>query len=115
MPPACVRACNPLGCSESGMVSGKATDLPATETVANTSQPGGLRHYRAASASALFSSAAFLTVRALMWRLLKEFLLFARQEKKWWLIPLIVLLVVLGAILIFASSSGIAWALYPFF
>jgi hypothetical protein len=50
-----------------------------------------------------------------MWRLLKEFLLFARQEKKWWLIPLVVLLLVLGAILIFASSSGIAWALYPFF
>ncbi|HWW00181.1 MAG TPA: DUF5989 family protein [Candidatus Acidoferrum sp.] len=50
-----------------------------------------------------------------MWRLLKEFLLFARQEKKWWLIPLIVLLLVIGAILIFASSSGIAWALYPFF
>lgn len=50
-----------------------------------------------------------------MWRLLKEFLLFARQEKKWWLIPLVVVLLVLGAILIFASSSGIAWALYPFF
>ena len=50
-----------------------------------------------------------------MWRLLKEFLLFARQEKKWWLIPLVVVLLLLGAILIFASSSGIAWALYPFF
>ena len=50
-----------------------------------------------------------------MWRLFKEFLLFARQEKKWWLIPLIVLLLVLGGILIFASSSGIAWALYPLF
>ncbi len=50
-----------------------------------------------------------------MWRLLKEFLLFARQEKKWWLVPLIVLLLALGAILVFGSSSGIAWALYPFF
>jgi hypothetical protein len=50
-----------------------------------------------------------------MWRLFKEFLLFARQEKKWWLIPLITVLLILGAILIFASSSGIAWALYPFF
>ncbi len=50
-----------------------------------------------------------------MWKLLKEFLLFARQEKKWWLIPLVVLLVTLGALLIFASRSGIAWALYPFF
>ena len=50
-----------------------------------------------------------------MWRLLKEFLMFARQEKKWWLIPLVVLLLAIGAILIFASSSGIAWALYPLF
>ncbi len=50
-----------------------------------------------------------------MWALLKEFFQFCRQEKKWWLIPLIVLLVVLGVILVFASSSGIAWALYPFF
>ena len=57
---------------------------------------------------------AFMLILS-MWRLLKEFLLFARQEKKWWLIPLVVLLVLIGAILIFASSSGIAWALYPFF
>jgi hypothetical protein len=49
-----------------------------------------------------------------MWSLLKEFLGFARQEKKWWLVPLIVVLVVLGAILVFTSSSGVAWALYPF-
>lgn len=55
------------------------------------------------------------TLSVTMWRLFKEFLLFARQEKKWWLIPLVVLLLGLGAILIFASSSGIAWALYPFF
>ncbi len=55
------------------------------------------------------------TLALTMWRLFKEFLLFARQEKKWWLIPLVVLLLALGAILIFASSSGIAWALYPFF
>lgn len=61
------------------------------------------------------AEAAFYSSIQSMWRLLKEFLLFARQEKKWWLIPLIVLLLALGAILIFASSSGIAWALYPFF
>jgi len=54
-------------------------------------------------------------LRLSMWRLLKEFLLFARQEKKWWLVPLVLVLVLLGAVLIFASSSGIAWALYPFF
>ncbi len=50
----------------------------------------------------------------IMWALLKEFLRFSRQEKKWWLIPLMVILLALGAILIFTSSSGIAWALYPF-
>jgi hypothetical protein len=50
-----------------------------------------------------------------MWRLFKEFLQFAWQEKKWWLVPLVVVLLVVGAILVFASSSGIAWALYPFF
>jgi hypothetical protein len=50
-----------------------------------------------------------------MWALLKEFLQLCRQEKKWWLVPLVVLLLALGAVLIFASSSGIAWALYPFF
>lgn len=49
-----------------------------------------------------------------MWSLLKEFIRFARQEKKWWLIPLVVVLLVLGAILVFTSSSGMAWALYPF-
>ena len=49
-----------------------------------------------------------------MWSLLKEFFKFCRQEKKWWLIPLIVVLVVLGVVLVFAGSSGIAWALYPF-
>ena len=49
-----------------------------------------------------------------MWSLLKEFLLFLRQEKKWWLIPLVVLLLGLGALLVFGGGSGIAWALYPF-
>ncbi len=50
-----------------------------------------------------------------MWSLFKEFLRFCRQDKKWWLIPLITLLLILGLFLVFASSSGIAWALYPFF
>jgi hypothetical protein len=54
------------------------------------------------------------SLRASMWALFKEFLKFCKQEKKWWLIPLVVLLLVLGAILLFAGSSGIAWALYPF-
>ncbi|MCX7868153.1 DUF5989 family protein [Limisphaera sp. VF-2] len=49
-----------------------------------------------------------------MWALLKEFLAFARREKKWWLVPLVVLLLGVGAVLIFTSSGGIVWALYPF-
>ncbi len=49
-----------------------------------------------------------------MWQLVKEFLRFIRQEKKWWLVPLVVILLALGALLIFGSSSGLAWALYPF-
>lgn len=49
-----------------------------------------------------------------MWPLLKEFARFARAEKKWWLIPLALVLLLLGAFLLFAGSSGIAWALYPF-
>jgi len=49
-----------------------------------------------------------------MWSLLKDFFKFCRQEKKWWLVPLIVVLVILGVVLVFAASSGIAWALYPF-
>ena len=57
---------------------------------------------------------ATATLPATMWALCKEFLLFLRQEKKWWLVPLVLLLVLLGALLIFGSSSGIAWALYPF-
>jgi len=49
-----------------------------------------------------------------MWSVLKEFWAFARREKKWWLIPLVVVLLGLGAVLIFTSSGGIVWALYPF-
>lgn len=49
-----------------------------------------------------------------MWALFKEFAEFMRREKKWWLWPLAIVLLLLGALLIFTSSSGIAWALYPF-
>jgi hypothetical protein len=49
-----------------------------------------------------------------MWRLLKEFMHYLREEKKWWLYPLVIMLVTLGALLIFGSSSGLGWAIYPF-
>jgi hypothetical protein len=49
-----------------------------------------------------------------MWSLLKEFLSYLKAEKKWWLIPLVVMLVGFGALLVFGSSSGLGWAIYPF-
>jgi hypothetical protein len=49
-----------------------------------------------------------------MWNLLKEFLQYLVREKKWWLIPLVVILILIGAVLIFASASGLGWAIYPF-
>ncbi|MCD6339898.1 MAG: hypothetical protein J7M29_11030 [Verrucomicrobia bacterium] len=49
-----------------------------------------------------------------MWELLKEFGQFLRQEKKWWLLPIAAILILIGALIVFASGSGIAWLLYPF-
>ncbi len=49
-----------------------------------------------------------------MWGLIKEYIQYLRREKKWWLLPLVILLVVFGAILTFASASGLGWAIYPF-
>jgi len=49
-----------------------------------------------------------------MWIVFREFLRFCAREKKWWLLPLMVLLLILAVVLVFASSSGIVWALYPF-
>jgi hypothetical protein len=50
-----------------------------------------------------------------MWSLLREFWQLCREEKKWWLIPLVGALLLLGLVLVFAASSGVTWALYPFF
>ncbi len=47
-----------------------------------------------------------------MWKLFKDFLKFANQEKKWWIIPIVVIVLLLGAVLIFTASSGIAWSIY---
>lgn len=64
-------------------------------------------------ASALVSGAKPGKLAA-MWRVLVELLEYLRQERKWWLIPIVLLLVGLGALLIFGSSSGLGWAIYPF-
>jgi hypothetical protein len=50
-----------------------------------------------------------------MWEILKEFLLFLRQEKKWWLWPLVLILLLLGLLLIFSAQSPLAPLLYPLF
>lgn len=47
--------------------------------------------------------------------LLKEFLLFIKEEKKWWLVPLIAVLLLVGALVLFASTSPIAPFIYPLF
>jgi hypothetical protein len=47
--------------------------------------------------------------------LLKEFLLFVKEEKKWWLVPLILVLLVVGTLVLFASTSPMAPFLYPLF
>jgi hypothetical protein len=47
--------------------------------------------------------------------LIREFLLFLKEEKIWWLIPLVVILLLLGALLIFAEKSVLAPFLYPLF
>ncbi len=48
-----------------------------------------------------------------MWPLVKEFLLFLRQEKKWWLLPLVVILLALGVLMVFSSGSVLSPLLYP--
>jgi len=50
-----------------------------------------------------------------MLSILKEFLLFLRQEKKWWLIPLVLVLLVLGALIVLTSGSVLGPLVYPFF
>lgn len=63
---------------------------------------------------ALSEASPFVDYAPFMWSLFKEFIEFARREKKWWLVPLVLVLLLLGALVVFTSSSGIAWALYPF-
>gem|GEM_PF-366245 len=49
-----------------------------------------------------------------MWQLLKEFLMFLRQEKKWWLVPLVIILLLLAALIVFTGGSVLAPLMYPF-
>jgi hypothetical protein len=49
-----------------------------------------------------------------MWTVFREFFRFCSREKKWRLLPLVIILLLLAVVLIFATSSGIVWSLYPF-
>ena len=47
--------------------------------------------------------------------LVREFILFLKEERKWWLIPLVAVLLAVGALLVFANSSVLAPFIYPLF
>ena len=47
--------------------------------------------------------------------LIKEFLLFIREEKKWWLVPLIAVLLLVATLMVLAGSSPLAPFRYPLF
>lgn len=47
--------------------------------------------------------------------LLREFLLFLRQNKKLWLLPIVAVMLLLGALLVFAQGSALAPFIYTLF
>jgi hypothetical protein len=49
-----------------------------------------------------------------MWQLIKEYFQYVSGEKKWWLIPLVALLLLIGVVLVFGTTTGLGWAIYPF-
>ena len=64
----------------------------------------------------VFASAGWVTLwqfPATMWRHVKNFLLFLREEKAWWLVPLIVIFILLAAVLLFNGSAVLAPFMYP--
>lgn len=46
---------------------------------------------------------------------LRELLLFLKQEKKWWLLPLLTIMVLVGALMVFAQGSALAPFIYTIF
>ena len=47
--------------------------------------------------------------------LVREFVLFLREEKRWWLAPLVATLALLSTIVVFAEGSAIAPFIYTIF
>jgi len=48
-------------------------------------------------------------------QVLREFLMFLKQEKKYWLAPIALVLLLLGVLLVFAQSSAVAPFIYSLF
>ncbi|MGD8497098.1 MAG: DUF5989 family protein [Gemmatimonadales bacterium] len=46
---------------------------------------------------------------------LRELLLFLKQEKKWWLLPILFVMILVGALLVFAQGSALAPFIYTIF
>jgi len=46
---------------------------------------------------------------------LRELLLFLKQEKKWWLLPILAIMILVGALLVFAQGSALAPFIYTIF
>ncbi|MFW6089576.1 MAG: DUF5989 family protein [Gemmatimonadota bacterium] len=46
---------------------------------------------------------------------LRELLLFLKQEKKWWLLPLLAIMLLFGAVMVFAQGSALAPFIYTIF
>ena len=47
--------------------------------------------------------------------LLKEFVLFLRENKKLWLLPIVITLFLVGTLLVFAQGSALAPFIYTIF
>ena len=48
-------------------------------------------------------------------RVIREFLMFLKEEKKYWLTPIVLVLLLFGLLLIFAQSSPVAPFIYTLF
>lgn len=48
-------------------------------------------------------------------QVLREFLMFLKQEKKYWLAPMVVVLILFGLLIVFAQSSAVAPFIYTLF
>ena len=48
-------------------------------------------------------------------KIVKELLVFAKENKKWWLLPAVLVILVFGILILFAQQSAIAPFIYTLF